>query len=66
MRLKIKIAQYENTIPKIGKVMTKLYIEKYNEDPPKTQKYCNGKLRDVNAYYKKDKDLMCAAISSLM
>jgi hypothetical protein len=57
---------HKSMFSRVGKVMKKLYIEKYNEDPPKTQKYCNGKMRDVNAYYKKDKDLMCAAISSLM
>lgn len=39
---------------KIGHLLKKEYLKRYNKNPPKTEKEVNGSIRKVNAYLKDD------------
>jgi len=54
----------KENLSKIGKILARLYREKYNKEPEKIQKLINGNVRDSNVYYKKDLDLMHEAINN--
>jgi prophage antirepressor-like protein len=47
---------------KVGKLITKLYYEKYDEKPKKRNAYVDGQMREINFYTSKDFDIMDEAI----
>eukprot|EP00960_Hanusia_phi_P008423 240107-Hanusia_phi.AAC.3 len=50
----------------VGKKMKELYIEKYGEMPGKTRRMIGGRWLDVNAYKRKDIDLLDKAIECVL
>ena len=51
-----------NDLSSIGRMMGRMYREKYGKDPAKQQKEVNGAVRFVNMYFEKDIDMMQEAI----
>lgn len=59
---KYKFKYHFNHAGSIGKVIRKLYIARYHEEPHKRGVTHGGKPIDENAYWEKDEDIVKAAI----
>ena len=46
----------------VGRILAKMFRDKYGENPPKHSQYVDGALRSVNTYFARDRDLVEDAI----